>query len=327
MNKLSSCKIFEMVDKTFKGSILGTMVEIASTIDKYIVNIDLYEYMVKSMRTYKYPLSKLIVKSALLGEIKPIILNEPKDKTDKVHYFPSAIPTLCTSDLKTGYVNISPRASYVRDERGNIESLKMKEIDLYAYLNMAFNEVYLKRYADIIDKSAVINKNIAICYSRLLTKAINKTFPIGANIEKYNVSIFLTSVFCLVKFFNYTVDDAKDIIFSSGICNKAEIETECKLLKEDKLYFSDIIEFLKLYNLEFDEYIPKESLTLRLVVNLFQKMYGANSWFAIEHAGSFFNMCLSTNIGLYNDKLILTTIKQQVDKVNGALVNIFSMKR
>jgi hypothetical protein len=283
--------------------------------------------MVKSMRTYKYPLSKMIVKSALLGEIRPVLLNEPKDKSDKSFFLPSAIPAFCTSDLKTGYVDISPRASYVRSEYGKIEAIKIKEIDLYAYLNIAFNELYLKKYADVIDKSSVINKNIAISYSRLFTKAINRTFPIGANIEKYNVSIFLSAIFCLVRFFNYNIDDAKNVVFSSGMCNKAEIESFCKVLKEDKLYFSDIDEFLKIYNYEFNEYIKQDSLTLRLVVNMFQKMYGANSWFALEHAASFFNMCLSTNIGLYNDKLILKTIKQQIDKVNEALVAIFSMKR
>jgi hypothetical protein len=37
-------------------------------------------------------------------------------------------------------------------------------------------------------------------------------------------------------------------------------------------------------------------------------------------------MILATPIGLFNDKFISKTIKAQVDKVNNALVTIFSVK-
>jgi len=327
MNKLSSCKLFEMVDKTFKGSIYSILKLISESIDKYTVETQYYDFMVKSMRSYKYPLTKFIVKSALTGEIRPLLLIEPKDTKEKAIFLPSAIPSFSTTDNKFGYVDISPRASYTRDNAGRIDSLKIKEIDLYAFLNIAFNELYLKKFSENIDKSSNINKNIAIAYSRLLTRCIDRTYPVSANTNTLNLSIFLTSIFPLVQFFNYSVEDAISFVFSTKISNKVEIEAECKLLKEGKLQFTNIEEFLKLYNYEFSDYMKPNSLSLRVIVNLFQRMYGANSWFALEHAGSFFNMILSVQIGLFNDKAINKTIKSQIDNINAALVSIFSMKQ
>lgn len=324
MNKLSDCELFKMVDKNFKGSLLGTLQEIAQNVDKYVVETEHYDFIVRSMRSYKYPLSKLIVKAALKGEIKPLLLIEPKDIKDKAIYLPSAIPSFSTVGGKVGYVDISHRAAYTRNKLNTIESLKIKEIDLYSFLNMAFIDAYCKRYDSIINKSNVICKNVATAYSRLFSRCIDRTYPIAANHERFNVSIFLSAIFCLVNFFQYKIEDAKNLIFSSGISNRADMETNCRVLIEDKLEFSNINEFLDIYSYEFEDYIKKGSLNLRMAVNLFQKMYGANSWFALEHAGTFFNMILATPIGLYNDKFISKTIKAQIDNINKALVTTFS---
>lgn len=327
MNKLSSCKLFEMVDSSFKGSLTKTLQKISKNIDQYVVESQYYDFFIKAMRVYKYPLSKLIVKSALKGEIKPLLLAEPKDKNGEQIFLPSAIPTFSTMDNKNGYVDISPRASYIRDNNGRVESLKIKEIDLYAYLNICFLDLYLKKHATIIDKSSIITANIAVAYSRLFSRCIDRTFPISANPEKFDISIYLSSIFCLVQFFNYSIEDASNLVFSTKIADKQQMESDCKLLKDNKLQFTNIEEFLSIYNYEFSDYIKENTLTLRLVVNMFQKMYGANSWFALEHASTFFFMILSTPIGLYNDKFISKTIKAQVDKLNSALVTIFSIDR
>jgi len=324
MNKLSTCELFTMVDSSFKGGLLNIIKEAAESIDKYSVDYVIYDYMIKSMRTYKYPLSKHIVKAASKGEIRPLILADPKDGKDKQLFLPSAIATFSSSDLKTGYVDISPRGGYNRDKLGRVETLKIKEIDFYAYLNMAFLDLYLKKYSAIIDKSTTINKNIAIAYSRLFSRCIDRTYPISANPEKFEVSIFLSAVFSLVNFFGYTIEDAKNLVFSSGISKKSEIESDCKVLTQEKLQFTNLTEFLQVYGYEFSDYIKDGSLNIRMMVNLFQKMYGANSWFALEHSITFFNMILSVPIGLYNDKYISKTIKAQVDNVNVSLASIFS---
>lgn len=327
MNKLSSCELFQMVNNSFKGTLITTIQEVSQNIPKYSVEFSNYDFLVKAMRSYKYPLSKLIVKAALSREICPLLLADPKDIKDKQIFLPSAIPSFSTSDGKIGYVDLSPRAGYVRNKLNHVEALKMKEIDLYAFLQTGFLDAYLKRYSDSVDKSGVIVKNIATAYSRLFSRCIDRTFPIGANMDRFAVSIYLSAVFSLVNFFNYTIEDASNIVFSSGISNRAEIESDCKLIKEDKLKFTNITEFLSVYNYEFSDYIKENSLSLRLMVNMFQKMYGANSWFALEHSGTFFNMILSIPIGLYNDKFISKTIKAQVDKVSAALVTTFSTPR
>lgn len=324
MNKLSSCELFKLVDTSFKGTILKTIQSISDNVDKYTVETDHYEFMVKAMRSYKYPLSRLIVKSALDKEIVPILLLDPKNEKDGQIYLPSAITAISSGNGAKGYVDLSSRAKYVRDPRGNIQALKIKEIELYAYLQMSYLDIYLKRFSDVVDKSANLSKNVAVAYSRLFSKCIDRTFPISANAERYNVSIFLSAVYCLVQFFGRNIEDAKNIVFSSGICNRTEIESDCKLLIDDKFEFSNLTEFLAAYAYEFSDYIKEGTLTLRLMVNMFVKMYGANSYFALEHGATFINMILCIPIGLYNDKFIAKSIKAQVDKINEVLVTTFA---
>ena len=327
MNKLSSCQLFDFVNASFKGSIVKTIHNISDNIGKYTVESDKYDFMVKAMRSYKYPLSRLIVKSALDFEIRPMLLIEPKDLKDPQIPLPSAIGAISTSNGSMGFVDVSPRAKYVRDERGNILALKIKEIELYAYLQVAFIDTYLKKYSDIVDKSSSLAKNTAMAYSRLFSRCIDKTFPISANADRYAVSIFLSAVYCLVQFFGRSIEDAKNIVFSSGISNRVEIESDCRVLNDDKLKFTNLTEFLDVYAYEFSDYIKEGTLTLRLIVNLFVKMYGANSYFALEHGATFLNMILSVPIGLYNDKFIAKTIKAQVDKINEVLVTTFANPR
>jgi len=316
-----------MVNSNYKNSISEIIINISQNVEKYAIEFEMYDFMVKGMRSYKYPLSKLIIKSALSKEIRPVLLQEPKDLKDKQIYIPSAITSIGSADGSFGVVDISPRAKYTRDARGNIESLKIKEVELYTYLQMAYIDAYLKRCAPVIDRSTTLIKNVATAYSRLFTKCIDKTYPIGANIDKYNVSIFLSAVFCIVVMFNRTIEDACNIVFSSGLCNRSEIESDCSLLKEDKLVFTNITEFLEIYNYEFSDYIKEGTLTLRMIVNIYVKMYGANSYFSLEHGATFLNMILSVNIGLYNDKFISKSIKSQVDNINESLVNIFANQK
>ena len=324
MNKLSSCELYEMVNASFKGSFTTTLESISKNIDKYIVETKYYDFMVKSMRSYKYPLSKLIVKSALNGEIRPLLLQDPKDQKDPQIFLPSAIPTFSTSNGVNGYVDISPRSSYTRDSLKNIDALKIKEVELYAYLQMAFLDAYLRRFNTVIDSSSIIVRNVAAAYSRLFSRCIDRTFPISANPDRFNVSVYLSALFCLVQFFGKTIHEANNIIYASKISERSQIESDCKIHKENKIVFTNLTEFLAIYSYEFSDYIKEGSLSIRLMVNMFQKMYGANSWFALEHAGTFFNMILSIPVGLFNDKYIAKTIKAQVDKINGALVTTFS---
>lgn len=324
MNKLSSCELFQMVDKSFKGSLIKTLQEVSQNIDKYLIEMNMYDFIVKSMRSYKYPLSKMVVSATLKGEIRPLLLADPKDPKDKQIYLPSAIPSFSTMDGKHGFVDISPRAGYDRNKLKLPENLKVKEVELYTYLNMAFIDAYTKRHSGLIDRSNVIGKNTAIAYSRLFSRCIDRTYPISAKPEKFNISIFLSSVFCLVQFFNYKIEDAINFTFSTGISKRTDIESDCKVLREGKMDFNNLSSFIDIYSYEFEEYIKKNSLNIRTLVNLYQKMYGANSWFALEHGTTFLNMILCVPIGLYNDKFISKTIKAQVDDLNKGFVTIFA---
>ena len=322
MNKLSETELFKVVNESYKGSLVKTLQEAFGNIDKYTVEYDHYDFVVKAMRSYKYPLSKLIILSAVAKTIKPVVLSDPKNQKDNQIYLPPAIPTF-GSDAGC-FVDISPRASYKRDRLGAIETLKIKEIELYAYLQMAYLDLMFKKKGSVIDGSGVIIKNVAVAYSRLFSRCIDKTFPIASGIERFNVSIFLSAVFCLKTFFGHSIENAKNIVFSSGICNRAEIESDCAVLREEKLEFDGLSSFLEIYSYEFSDYIREGHLTTRTMVNMFIKMYGPNSYFALEHATSFINMILAIPIGLYNDKFISKTIKAQTDKITAALVTTFA---
>ena len=326
MNKLSSCELFDLVNKSFNNSIVTTIQLISENIDKYTVEAEYYEFMVKAMRSYKYPLSKLIVSSVLSKEIKPILLLDPKNQKDRQIFLPAAITAISTANGSNGYVDLSPRCKYVRNSQGAVDAIKIKEIELYTYLQICFIDTYLKRHAMAVDKSGVVTKNVATAYSRLFSRCIDRTYPVSATPEKFNVSIFLSAVFSLVTFFGNTIEDAKNIVFSSGLCKKNEIESDCRVLREDKLVFDNLSSFLNVYSYEFSDYIKEGTLTLRAMVNMYTKMYGANSYFAIEHCATFMNMIMCIPIGLYNDKFISKTIKDQVDKITASLLTTFASK-
>ena len=324
MNKLSSCELFKLVDDSFKNTIVKTIVDISENISKYTIPFEMYDYLVKNMRSYKYTLSKLVVKSSLSQEIVPLILIDPKNSKDNQIFLPSAIATICNKDGSKGYVDLSPRAKYNRNEKGIAESIKLKEIDLYTYLQMSFIDLYLKKQSGTVNGSAALAKQTAVAFSRLFSRCIDRTYPISANTNRFNVSLFLSAVYCLVVFFERDIEDAKNIVFSSGISNRAEIESDCRVLINNKLNFTNLTEFLAVYGEEFEDYIKEGSLTLRYIVNMFTKMYGANSYFALEHGASFMNMILCIPIGIYNDKFITKSIKAQTDKIEEILLTIFS---
>jgi len=275
------------------------------------------------MTSYKYPLSKLILKSALAGEIKPVLLKDPVDPKGKPIFFPSQIPAIVMGG-NVGFVNISPKASYVRNKLNNIEALNVKEINLYAFLQMAYLELNFRKHSEKINKSNPVTKNTAIAYSRMFSRCIDRTYSINANLEAQSLSLFMGQVFALVTFFDYSIEEAINFTFSSKMSERDVIEHDSRLLREGKFSFNNIEEFISLYNYELDAYIKSGTLNLRSVVNLWQKMYGANSWFGIEHAGTFLTTILSPHIDYYNDKFISTITKTQADNISSALATIFS---
>ena len=71
MNSLSSTKIFEPANKIFKlnESILNP----SFSLDPYIVSYDLYDYLLKLYRGYKYPLTKNTIKYAETLQVIPVL--------------------------------------------------------------------------------------------------------------------------------------------------------------------------------------------------------------------------------------------------------------
>ncbi len=326
MNKLSSCKSYQLADNFLKGSIGNTIVEISKNIDKYTVPYDNYDHIIKSMRSHRHPLSNMIVKSATTGEVRPILLMDPKNVRDKKIHFPSSILAFGSPTGSVSYVDISSGASYVRDSVDRATLLKIKEINLYAYLNLGFIDGHCKRHSSTLNGSSKFIKNVAIAYSRLFTRCIDRTYPISSNMERMSVALFLSAVFCIVTFFEKDVKDAINIAYSAGIGNKAIIESECKLVREGKFEFENIEEFLKLFEYEFDEYIKENTFTLRMVTDLWQKMYRPSSLFTIEHGASFVGMLIVSKnapVGIFNDKSVKKATASQIDKIQEVLVSTF----
>lgn len=325
MNKLSSTKMFQDVAKEFRdGSILKTLKKAAEEVNKYTVDLDLYDFMLKTIRTqFSFPLTRMIVNSALAREIIPALFEEAKSGEVGLR-IPPMLNTMVDSLGKRGYVDISPIAKYERYANGDIELLDVDPKKFYAYLHFAFIEFYCRKYASILDKSMVFCRNVALAYGNLFHKCIDKNFPVAADTDNLNLSIVLGSIYAMVTFFDYSYTDAKNIILSdTKNFKRKEIEAISKTL-DTNVITNDFEAFLAIYTEEFSSCIKKGLLNTRYVVGIWDKMYGANAHFALNHSVSFIKMITSVSIGFYQDFAIKKVVEKEIETVEEQMKMIFT---
>jgi hypothetical protein len=346
MNSLTTTKMFTLMDKIW--GITKVIADPKFDIGKYVVDQDKYEYLTTYFKGYKYPLTKNVIESLISGTTRPLILSEPKDQKDKAIMFSPAIPGFLAKydGALTSFVDISPRAKYVRTKTSNeIEFLKISERDFYTFMQVG----YLNRLCNVKGTSLEYNikfcKLIAEIYSFLLFKCISSTYPVSSSKSGSEILIFICAVFAFQNFFNFPLDKAIEYALTLKGVNKTTVMNNCRFYihqneeldmryettskhtgvdikgKQVKIYPIDV--FIGILSEEFS-FIKSGKMDFRLLLGRYTSMYGANSVLAIEHFFSFFAMMemATMKINFYNDMMIDNAAGVYIDEINKIIANI-----
>jgi hypothetical protein len=321
MNSLNDTIIFKEAEPLM--DVLKAAFNTAN-IQYYLVDPELYDYCYKIFKNYKYSLSKVVVDYGNKNKIQMVLYGEPKDI---VKNNPLMVPSYFFSFVmpdkklgKVGVANISPRAKYTRNKIDNsIESLKMNERDMYAYLQSATVSLLLNEKADSLNSNSKFVKQCAEIYSILLAKCLDRNYPFGAERDSYTILTFLCAVFFFQSMFGFDEEKAVNYAMTLKIISKSVVETQCKTFDEN-LTMKTIEDLIKAISREFT-FIRKDSIQYRNLVLMYTRMYGQNSIFAIEHFGSFLNMIelSALRLGMFNDLVIDQVSKTYVKNIETIL--------
>lgn len=321
MRSLSETEIFEPVDKLMNVKKILTN---PSIITDYGIPYGLYNYILQNFKGYKYPLAKYVYQYSTDKLIAPILLAESRDSEIKgITNFPTSIP--CFQFGKVAYVDISPQASYIRNKTTKeSEHLKISDRELYAYLQSALIFRTFNIHAKRIEMNHKFLKPIAELYSILLSKVIDKNYPVSSERSHYSALQYLCGLFFLEYVVKLPEDKAKLIAGSLRLVDQSTVTSVLGSL--DYIPAVDTLDsFFQLLAEKFP-YLRGDAFKFRNIVFIYTKMYGQNSVFAIENMFSFVNMILMANmrIGVYNDGIIDNTAGRYVDNLEKALAELLS---
>lgn len=326
MNRLSSTMMYSLMKDTPIFKDISTVMN-PKNIGKYKVDKVWFEHYLKIFKGYKYPLAKAVIELAEKEKIILINAGDPEDITVPVYNLQPFVPAtvLKTTEGVTCCVNVSHRAKYIRNKvSGEIESFKLSERELYTFLQTAASCYILNTKEDDLTNNTKFAKTCAELYTSILSRCINKTYPISSEREQMIVLNFYCAIYCLQVMFGY--DEEKAIAYAYTLKNvdKSIVETNCKLINES-LVMKDMNDFIRIVEEEF-EYIRKGSITYRNLLLMFNKMYGQNSFFAMEHFFSFLTMVQqsSMRIGMYADAQLDNVVKPYLKDIETLIMTAYN---
>jgi len=326
MNSIRTTKVFEPVNKIFK--LQESILNPSFSLDPYIVDYEMYDFILKTFRGYKFPLAKKIVEYGQSQMLIPLTLSDPKVSKAKIIMHPSSIPTFLKINNKKqsiSYVDTSPKASYLRNKvTGGIEYYKIDERCFFAYMQMALLNKIFTDYSSTFEHNVNFAKLVAEIYAYLLQRSISSIYPVTSSVEDAEALMYLCAIYCLQNFFNYSIEKAKANALTLRGVNRLTIVNNCHYYNyaEDdnidmrpelehkglgdgktKIYPIDI--FVNILSAEFP-YIKSGRMEARTLLERYSTMYGQNSAFAVEHFFSFINMIFTSDlkVNLYTDLLI-----------------------
>jgi hypothetical protein len=324
MNSLNDTAIFKMALETFK-----TIKDFLkpTIIESFVIDPSYYDYYLKIFKGYKYPLAKAVVEYGEKSTVKLVNFGDPKNpEKTKIFNMPSYFPPFIFPSKDNGlisYVNIAARSHYIRNKITNeIETIKISERELYTFMQSATANLICYTKRDELKSNTKFIKLVAEIYSILLSRCIDKTYPLSADRDSYIILNFFCIIYCLQTMFGLSEESAIQYAYTIKIIDKAVVETKCKTLDSD-LTMKSIEDLNKAIENEFD-YIRKGSIKYRNLILMYTKMYGQNSMFAVEHFFSFFNMIEMANmrIGMYNDMAIDQLAKTYVKDLETILLSV-----
>lgn len=344
MNSLVTSSVFKRMDEIFK---IKEKMQSPALIDLYTIDYELYQNNIYNLKSSNFRLNKQIAKALELGEIKPILCAEAREKGKHLNLeLPAALPgfLLPIKGKIIGFSDVSFRGKYIRSATtGEIESFCIDERSFYGLMQTA----YVNRLLYINKNSLSVNikfvRTVCEAYTHLLTRCISAIYPVSANKADLEILKYITVVFCLQNFFGYNVSKARSLAFTFTGIEKNVILSDCyyysieetdansKLInmssdafltrkgEKDVLYPIDI--YLNILKNEFT-YIKSGKMSFRNILDRYVTMYGACGSLAIEHCGSFINMMVSAfaKFNFYKDLAIEKSIGAYIDD----LYKIFS---
>ncbi len=344
MNSMSQTKIFEPVNKIFKlsESILNPMF----SLEPYIVDFSMYDYLAKLYRGYKFPLAKETIRYIESQNVLPLLFGDPKETKTKKIMFSSAIPGFLKQYKKSlvSFVDVSPKASFVRNKITKVpEFFKIEERSFYTFMQTGMLNKLFHEQANSFQYNAKFIKAVAEIYAFLLQKCISSVYPVTSTVSEAEILTYICAVYCLQNFFDLDIDKARATALTIKGIEKSNIANNCHyyLYTSDdkidmratlnqydtegnqkiKIYPLDI--FVNILSAEFP-YIKSGHMEARTLQERYTSMYGQNSLFAIEHFFSFFSMLISSTmrINMYSDILLEKSCGSYVDDFYKMILNI-----
>ena len=303
MNKLSSLKSYEALDKAYKLNKRFFDCDKSTMIDFAIPKEMCEDHYVGFKRKVGVPLSVEVYNAVKTRKVIPILVAEEKGGKTRPPIFVSLNTFAWTpGDIVVGVADISPRARYIRNktDKSIIDFQMSSDNDavLYAFVEAAYIAMRFEEISRKTSDVLALNKSYVLehvsAYSFLLSKVINKHLSISASKIEFEILRFLTMMYCLQTHFEFSHEKSINYIFNNADFHmeKEIIETYSKSLANEKTVMKDIDDFLDaMYEEEF--YVKSgQRVDAKQLRVYFGSQYGPASMFAIESSYHFARMCV-----------------------------------
>lgn len=316
-NRLSQCKFFSFADK-----MRGVSKTIMNTkYNEYLVPRNLYENRVDSFNTYRVPFVKEVIKYIKDEKILLVNLSEGSSATKvapDVHItgnFPNSVFNITKVGNDGNMISlcdISYKGKYNRDDKGNVNYLSVSDPYLF-YMSLG-SYINLRMAEDIsITEHSKFYETVATLYSLIMSKIIDNMIPVEASTNvDFDKLYFLANCFCLQNMFCMPKETAIDhALKMRQINDKTGIAGESYYVNSsddfvnqadyNKIFPIDV--FCTVLTKEYPGLMDAKKMNASTILIQFNKRFGKNGTFAIEHLGSFINFLVFSKgkLAIFND--------------------------
>lgn len=294
MNSIRDTELFTPMNKVFK---LETT--LSGNLEPYRVPKEYYSHFFVTFRNYRHSLAKYVLDNLKSERIIPIIFRDPIQPAEKIT-IPYPICTFLKMEEKTivSYVDLSEQAKFFRDKSNSRETtgLNIDELFFYSYCQTAALNLILKDYSAKI-LNTKIPKLVSELYSIMLTKCIDAKYSISINRTNTDILRYLCASYCLQHMFEMDSARASKMALDSKLLDKESVIQNSKVILREQFEMKTIMDFVNYIMVEFPT-VKKGALPFRTLVLIYNKMYGYNTSFSLEHGFSFINMILTSRMQL-----------------------------
>ena len=331
MNSLTTTKIYQKMDPIFK--LTSIIKNENNKLNQYVIDREHYDYLIQIAKTFRFDLSKMVVKELESGNLKPIFLQDPKEFGGPVIKYPTSISSILIPDTNKkgniiGLFDVSTNGIYERNPATKeIISFTMNpERSFYACAQRAFISRFVALGGLSLNTNILFVKLVSSIYARVFSVALSGQLGGSSKGDWMQRINYISLVFALQNFFGYDMEKARNYAFAFQSVDKAYIIENSKYYANFGLSNPNILDmsqqgidknfaintkdkkptsidiFISIISKEFSD-MRRDPLQYRGILDIFTRRYGSNSALAIEHGESFLNMVITSTLktGFYND--------------------------